>query len=104
MKLHVKKGDSVVVISGKDKDKVGEVLDSMPKKSRVLVSGVNIVKKHQKPDRKNMQGGIIEKEAYIHCSKVMLYCSKCKKPTRIKNSFVEENKKIRVCRHCNSEI
>lgn len=78
MKLHVKKNDTVVVISGKDAGKTGEVLKVYPKTGKVLVQGVNIVKKHQKPTRANAQGGIIEKEGAIYSSKVMLYCTNAK--------------------------
>ena len=81
MKVHVRKNDTVVVISGKDKGKTGEVLRVIPKTGKVVVKGVNLVKKHQKPNRQNMQGGIIEMEAAINSSKVMLYCTKCKNAT-----------------------
>ena len=74
-KIHVRKKDTVMVISGKDKGKIGEVLAVMPKTGKVIVKGVNIVTKHQKPNRANMQGGIIHKEAPIYSSKVMLYCT-----------------------------
>ena len=83
MKVHVRKNDTVVVISGKDKGKTGEVLRVIPKTGKVVVKGVNLVKKHQKPNRQNMQGGIIEMEAAINSSKVMLFCEKCTKATRI---------------------
>ena len=83
MKVHVRKNDKVVVISGKDKGKIGEVLKVNPKKGTVVVKDVNVVKKHQKPNRENMQGGIVEREAAINSAKVMLYCEKCKKATRI---------------------
>ncbi len=83
MKLHVKKDDTVVVISGKDKGKTGEVLKVYPKTGKVLVQGVNIINKHQKPTGKR-QGGIIEKEGAIYISKVMLYCTKCKNATRVR--------------------
>ena len=76
MKVHVRKNDTVVVISGKDKGKTGEVLRVIPKTGKVVVKGVNLVKKHQKPNRQNMQGGIIEMEAAINSSKVMLFCEK----------------------------
>lgn len=79
MKVHVRKNDTVVVISGKDKGKTGEVLRVIPKTGKVVVKGVNLVKKHQKPNRQNMQGGIIEMEAAINSSKVMLFCEKCKR-------------------------
>ena len=100
MKVHVRKNDTVVVISGKDKGKTGEVLRVIPKTGKVVVKGVNLVKKHQKPNRQNMQGGIIEMEAAINSSKVMLYCTKCKCATRISNKLLEDGAKVRVCKKC----
>ena len=100
MKLHVRKNDTVVVISGKDQGKTGEVLTVYPKTGKVLVQGVNIVKKHQKPNRANAQGWIIEKEGAIYSSKVMLYCTKCKNATRISNKILEDGTKVRVCKKC----
>jgi len=97
LKLHVKKNDTVVVISGKDAGKTGEVLKVYPKTGKVLVQGVNIVKK---PSRANAQGGIIEKEGAIYSSKVMLYCTKCKNATRISNKILEDGTKVRVCKKC----
>ena len=98
--MHVKTGDKVKVISGKYKGKEGVILKSFPKQNRVLVEGVNIVKKHQKPNKQNMQGGIVEMEAAINSSKVMLYCEKCKKATRISNKIMEDGSKVRVCKKC----
>ena len=100
MKVHVRKNDTVIVISGKDKGKTGEVLKVIPKTGRVIVKGVNIVKKHQKPNKQNMQGGIVEMEAAINSSKVMLYCEKCKKATRISNKIMEDGSKVRECKKC----
>ena len=100
MKVHVRKNDTVIVISGKDKGKTGEVLKVIPKTGRVIVKGVNIVKKHQKPNKQNMQGGIVEMEAAINSSKVMLYCEKCKKAIRISNKIMEDGSKVRVCKKC----
>ncbi|SHE46747.1 50S ribosomal protein L24 [Clostridium fallax] len=100
MKVHVRKNDTVVVISGKDQGKIGEVLAVMPKNGKVLVKGVNIVSRHQKPSRANMQGGIVKSEAPIYSSKVMLYCTKCKKATRISHKLLEDGTKVRVCKHC----
>lgn len=99
-KIHVRRNDTVMVISGKDKGKIGEVLKVYPKKGKVLVKGVNIVSKHQKPNRQNMQGGIIRKEAPIYSSKVMLYCTKCKNVTRISKKVLEDGTKVRVCKKC----
>lgn len=100
MKVHVRKNDTVMVISGKDKGKTGEVLAVMPKNGKVLVKGVNIVTKHQKPSKQNMQGGIVKQEAAIFSSKVMLYCSKCKNVTRISHKLLEDGSKVRICKKC----
>ncbi|AWI07328.1 50S ribosomal protein L24 [Clostridium drakei] len=99
-KIHVRKKDTVMVISGKDKGKTGEVLAVMPKTGKVLVKGINEVTKHQKPNKANMQGGIIKKEAPIYSSKVMLYCDKCKTVTRISHKLLEDGTKVRVCKKC----
>ena len=100
MKVHVRKNDTVIVISGKDKGKTGEVLKVSPKTGKVLVQGVNIVKKHQKANRSQLESAIIEKEAAINSSKVMLYCNKCKNATRISNKVLEDGTKVRVCKKC----
>lgn len=104
MKLHVKKNDTVMVVSGKDKGKIGEVLAVMPKTGRVIVKDVNIVSKHEKPSKSNMQGGIIKTEAPIYSSKVMLYCKNCKTVTRISNKIKEDGTKVRVCKKCSKEL
>jgi large subunit ribosomal protein L24 len=99
-KIHVRKKDTVMVISGKDKGKIGEVLEVMPKNGKVLIKGVNVVTKHQKPNRANMQGGIVTMEAPIYSSKVMLYCKNCKSVTRIAHKVLEDGTKVRVCKKC----
>ncbi|MGQ9557145.1 MAG: 50S ribosomal protein L24 [Desulfurispora sp.] len=99
-KVHVRKGDTVLVITGKYAGKKGKVLEVQPDKSRVVVEGVNIIKRHTRPNQKLMQGGILEREAPIHSSNVMLVCSKCDKPTRIAKKFLEDGKKVRVCKKC----
>ncbi|WP_142413441.1 50S ribosomal protein L24 [Hathewaya massiliensis] len=99
-KVHVRRKDTVMVISGKDKGKIGEIIAVMPKKGKVLVEGVNVVTKHVKPNRQNMQGGIEKVEAPIYSSKVMLYCKKCSKPTRISHKILEDGTKVRVCKKC----
>ncbi|MEN2986593.1 MAG: 50S ribosomal protein L24 [Thermodesulfovibrionaceae bacterium] len=104
MGLRVKKGDRVIVLSGKYKDKTGRILSVIPKEQKVIVEGVNIIKKHQKPTRKYPQGGVIEKEAPIHISKVMLLCPKCDRPTRIGARILEDGSKIRVCKKCKEVI
>lgn len=98
--IHVRKNDTVMVISGKDKGKIGEVLSVFPKNGKVLVKSVNMITKHQKPNKENMQGGIIHKEAPIFSSKVMLYCTKCKSVTRISNKVLNDGTKVRVCKKC----
>ncbi|GFO57400.1 50S ribosomal protein L24 [Geomonas sp. Red276] len=98
-KLHVKKNDTVVVISGKDKSKSGKVVSIVPKKDGVIVEGINMVKRHTKA-RGSEQGGIVEKEAPVHISNVMLLCEKCGKPVRTKVTVLEDGKKARCCVKC----
>jgi large subunit ribosomal protein L24 len=95
--MHVKKGDKVMVISGKDKGKTGVILASFPKKDRVIVEGVNIVKKHSKPSQVNPQGGIINQEAPIHVSNVMPIDPKTGEPTRVGVKVVD-GKKVRIAK------
>ncbi|OIK14434.1 50S ribosomal protein L24 [Bacillus sp. MUM 116] len=95
--MHVKKGDKVRVISGKDKGKTGVILSAYPKEARVLVEGVNIVKKHTKPSQVNPQGGIISQEAPIHVSNVMPIDPKSGNPTRVGYKTVD-GKKVRVAK------
>ncbi|PQP91004.1 50S ribosomal protein L24 [Paenibacillus sp. AR247] len=97
-KLHVKKEDTVMVISGKDKGKKGRVIAAYPRENRVLVEGVNMVKKHQKPNQSNPQGGIIEQEAPIHVSNVMHIDPKSGKVTRIGYKTLDNGKKVRVAK------
>ncbi len=99
-KLHVKKGDTVTITAGKDKGKKGKILSAFPKKDRIVVEGVNMVKKHTKPTQKVMQGGIISKEAPIHVSNVMLVCSRCGKPSRMGKKVLEDGQIVRVCKKC----
>lgn len=103
----IKKGDTVEVIAGSDKGMRGEVLRVIPKKDRVVIERVNIVKKHQRPmraGRGQIQPGIIEFEAPIHLSNVMLICSQCEKPTRVGYRVNEDGVKVRVCRACGRDI
>ncbi len=94
--MHIKKGDTVVVITGKDKGKKGEVLQAIPSTERIIVEGVNMATKHQKPSQKVQQGGIIHQEAPIHVSNVMLFDAKAKAATRVKSTKLEDGKKVRV--------
>ncbi|WP_077324034.1 50S ribosomal protein L24 [Virgibacillus siamensis] len=95
--MHVKKGDKVKVISGKDRGKQGTILEAYPKKDRVLVEGINMVKKHAKPSQDNPQGGILNQEAPIHVSNVMLVDPKSGEPTRI-GYQVKDGKKVRIAK------
>ena len=97
--LHVKKGDTVMVTAGTDKNKSGKILQILPKKDGVLVEGLNVVKRHTRA-KGNEPGGILEKEAPVHISNVMLYCGKCRKPVRTKTNVLEDGKKARVCVKC----
>jgi large subunit ribosomal protein L24 len=103
-KCRIKKDDKVKVIAGKDKGKIGKVLKVIRKKNRVLVENVNMVKRHAKPSAQNRQGGIIEGEAPIHWSNLMLMCSKCMTPTRIKIQRLDDGKKVRSCSKCDETI
>ena len=98
-KTHVKRGDNVTVTTGKDRNKTGKILKVDAAKGAALVEGINIVKRHTR-SRGNQPGGIVEKEAFIHLSNVMLYCEKCKKPVRAKSSVLEDGKKTRICKKC----
>lgn len=97
-KLHVKKDDTVIVITGKDKGKKGRIIAAYPRLNRVLVEGVNMVKKHSKPTQQNPQGGIIEQEAAIHVSNVMLIDPKSGKPTRVGYKVLENGEKVRIAK------
>lgn len=104
VKTHIKKDDKVKVIAGKDNGKIGKVLKVIRKDNRVIVENINKVKRHVKPSMQNRQGGIIEKEAPIHLSNVMLMCNHCMKPVRVKSKDLEDGKKVRVCGACNENI
>ncbi len=103
MKTKLKKNDKVRVIAGKDKGKEGNVISFVPEKNRVIVEGVNIIKKHQKPTQMT-KGGIIEKEASIHISNVMLVCPHCGKATRVGIKYLETGEKVRYCKKCGETI
>lgn len=103
-KMNVKKGDNVVVLSGKDKGKQGEILRALPSEGRVIVEGVAIVKKAQRPTPTNQRGGIIEQEAAIDASNVMLVCPSCGKPSRVGHARDAEGKKVRVCKKCGAQF
>lgn len=96
--IHVRKGDSIEVLSGKDKGKKGKVLEVSPKEQKVIVEGINIVHKHVKPRAMGQQGGIVPAEAPMHACKVMLVCPKCGKRTRTGHRFLADGTKERICR------
>ena len=102
-KLNLKKGDTVVVLAGKDKGKQGKIIQAIPKKLQVVVEEVNKVKRHTKPSLKTPQGGIISKEMPLNVCKVMLVCPACNKPTRIAHKLVD-GKNHRVCKKCGELI
>jgi large subunit ribosomal protein L24 len=103
-KMNIKKGDKVVVLSGKDKGKEGLVLEAMPKAGKVIVEGINIVSRHTKPRKQGEQGGIVKKEAAIYACKVQRVCPKCNKATRPAHKLLADGKKVRVCKKCGAEI
>ena len=102
-KMNVKKGDQVEVLSGKDRGKRGEVVRALPAEGKVVVRGVAVVKKAQRPTQANQQGGIIEKESPIDVSNVALVCPSCDKATRVGHD-VEDGKKVRVCKRCGAKF
>jgi len=102
--MRIKKNDTVFVITGKEQGKSGRVLMVAPAKEHVLIEKVNIIKRHMKPSRKYSQGGIIEKEAPLHLSNVLLVCPKCNKPTRVANTILQDGKKVRSCKKCREVI
>lgn len=109
-KLHVKKGDTVVLLTGKYEEKktkdggrkTGKVLEVSPKEGKVIVEGINMVTKHVKPTRMGQSGGIVRAEAPIYACKVMAVCPKCGKPTRIGHAFAEDGTKTRICKKCSA--
>ena len=102
-KMHIKKGDTVVVLSGDDKGAQGEVIAVSREEGKVIVKGVNVIHKHVKPRKQGEAGGIIDAEGAIYASKVAVYCSACKKGVRVKHEVVD-GKKIRVCAKCGKEL
>lgn len=98
--MHIKKGDMVQIITGKEKGKTGKVLTIIHDKDRVIIEKLNMLKKHQRPDMRG-KGGIVEKEGSIHISNVRLLCNKCNTGVRVGYKVLEDGKKVRVCRKCN---
>jgi len=98
--MNIKKGDTVLVITGKDAGRKGKVLKVIPKDNKVVVEGINKAKKHQRPSRAIPQGGILQIEAPLNVSNIMLLCTKCNKPTRVAKRFLENGTKVRFCKNC----
>jgi len=98
--MNIRKNDNVLIIAGKDRGKTGRVRFAYPKKERLLVEGINFIKKHSRARGAVRQAGIIEREAPIHVSDVMLICNKCNKPARVGSRFLADGRKVRFCRSC----
>ena len=101
----IRKNDNVVVITGRDRGKKGRVLRVVPAKGRVIVEGVNFIKRHTKPNpRANVKGGIVEREAALHASNVQIVCPECNRPTRIGSRRLDDGSRVRFCRKCNGVV
>lgn len=104
MAFRLRKNDNVQVITGEYKGKTGKILKVFPEKNRAIVEGVNVVKRHTKPNAKNQQGGIVEKEASIHMSNLLLVCPKTGKPTRLGTKILEDGKRVRFSKKAKESI
>ena len=102
--MNIKKNDKVIVLSGRDKGKTGEVLSADPKGGKVVVQGVSVATKHQKARKQGQESAIIKVETPIYACKVMVVCPKCNKPTRVAHKGGADGKKARVCKHCGAEL
>jgi len=102
--MKIRKNDTVLVIAGKDRGKKGRVRRALPKKQKVIVEGINMIKRHSRARRAARQAGIIELEAPLHVSNVMLLCNKCNKPVRVGFRFLADGRKARICRSCQEVI
>jgi len=102
--MKIRKNDTVLVIAGKDRGKTGKVRFAYPKEERILVEGINFIKRHTRARGAVRQAGVIEREAPIHVSNVMLLCNKCNHPARVGFHFLEDGKKVRSCRSCGEVI
>ena len=105
VRIQIRKNDQVKVIAGRDLNKTGRVLRVLRDKGRVVVEGVSFLKRHTRPNpQRQIKGGIVEREAPIHVSNVMIVCGACGKPTRIGHNVLADGKKVRICRSCNSSL
>jgi len=103
-KTHLKKGDEIKILSGKDAGRHGKILKVMPEKNQVILEGLNLVKKHTKPSKTNPQGGVIDKALPLNVAKIMVICPGCNKPTRIRRERAVDGTLVRTCRHCNRTL
>ncbi|MEW6267103.1 MAG: 50S ribosomal protein L24 [Thermodesulfobacteriota bacterium] len=101
---HIRKDDRVMVIAGKEQGKVGKVLKILPKKDRIIVEKINMIKRHTRPGGKTPKGGIVEKEGSLHISNVALICSKCTDPVRVGRKVLDDGRRVRVCRKCGETL
>lgn len=104
MKMHVKKNDTVVVISGKDAGKKGKVVVALPTEGKIIVEGVNMITRHVKPRNAQKQGGLVKQEGTISSAKVMLFCEKCDRPVRAGHKILPDGNKVRVCVRCGETL
>ena len=102
--MEIRKNDSVMVIAGKERGKTGKVLRVIPKKDAVIIERVNLVKRHTKPRGPQQPGGIVEKEAHIRTSNIMIMCDKCNAPVRVGRKILSDGQRIRVCRRCGEAL
>jgi len=105
--MRIRKNDTVMVIAGKgrtQKSNIARVLKVFPEERRILVEGINMVKRHSRPTRRNPKGGVIEKEGTVHISNVMLYCNKCSSATRVGYRILEDGTKVRICKKCGESL
>ena len=101
----IRKNDNVVVTTGKDRGKKGRILKVLPDNNRLIVEGVNLIKRHTKPNPgRNIKGGVVEREAPVHASNVQLVCPECSKPTRIGHKILGDGRKVRICRKCEGVV
>ena len=101
----IRRNDSVVVTAGRDRGKRGRVLKVLPEKNRLIVEGVNVIKRHTRPNpQRNIKGGIVEREASVHASNVQLLCPECSKMTRVGHKILADGRKVRICRKCEGVV
>ncbi len=104
-RMHIRKNDQVEVLSGKDRGKRGKVLRVMPARSRAIVERINMLKRHTRPNpQRNIKGGVVEREASLHASKLMIVCPECSKPSRVRHKTLSDGRKVRSCAACDGVI